>query len=121
MPLIEEEEPMTWKSFMMPTVIGFFWSSSTALAQQGHTLMTDWLTTGLSFNECMRHSEQVLQRAGFDVQRLQQAAGGTYGPYSAQILCAPNNVVVFIVTGPPGDLGAHHLISIKQKFVGQNR
>lgn len=78
-------------------------------------LVTDWLTTGLSFNDCMRHADRVFRETGFsDVKAFKVGFAGSYGPNAAQILCLPNRVVAFAATGEDA---ANHLANLKQTFV----
>jgi hypothetical protein len=87
-------------------------NASTSFAQ---VLTTDWLITGFSFDQCMRHTERVFRETGFgNLTNFPVGMGGTYGPNSAHILCLPNKVVVFAVDGPDATT---HMPNLKQTFV----
>ena len=67
----------------------------TALASSGapsfaqSALSHNTMSTALSFNDCMRRAEATMRQSGFEAQRGDESLGGTYGPFTAQIICAP--------------------------------
>jgi hypothetical protein len=90
--------------------------TASPLFAQTFSLSTDWLLTGLSFDDCMRHAERVLRESGFgSLKTNKDTMSGTYGSDNyAQIMCLPNRVVVFITFGAQA---ATHLGNVKHSFV----
>jgi hypothetical protein len=89
--------------------------TASPLFAQTLSLSTDWLLTGLSFNDCMRHAERVLGETGFgSLKTNKDFMSGTYGSDYAQIMCLPNRVVVFIAFGTQA---SDHLGNLKRTFV----
>jgi hypothetical protein len=78
------------------------------------TKATGW--NNLSFNDCMRRGESALREEGFEAARSEQAAGGTRGRYSAQIVCAQKQVVVFVVVGPESNEAQGYVTSLFNAF-----
>ena len=86
----------------------------------------DWQTrvvgvVDISFQSCMDRSQQVLQQQGYRLVVHPSAVGGYLGDYSAQIICAPRQVVVAVEVGPDSATITSYLDKIAQGFLNYGR
>lgn len=102
---------------VLPVVVVSLVLDSPIASAQAIGLASDWLITGLEFDGCMTHADNVFRQAGFtNMQKLRSAVGAAFGAaYTAQIMCLPDKVVTFVVAGDQG--AASHAANIKQLFV----
>jgi hypothetical protein len=64
----------------------------------------------------MRRGEAALRDEGFEAARTEQAASGIRGGYSAQIVCAQKQVVVFVIVGPNSNDAQGYVQSLFNAF-----
>jgi hypothetical protein len=91
------------KSLCLPLAVAAAVASASA-AQAATFTTKEFGTFEMSTERCMQHSKHVLREAGFEVHFFGgRAVTGVRGPFSAQIICASNGVVLGVVAGPDQD------------------
>jgi hypothetical protein len=54
----------------------------------------------ISFDVCQRRAAEALRDEGYEVNPAKDVVVGKRGEFVAQIICAPRQVIVFVVMGP---------------------
>jgi hypothetical protein len=71
---------------------------------------------GLSFNECVRRADAALRQDGFEPKQSKESIYGIRGDYLAQIICAPKQVIVWLMLGPNDKETDLYLNSVVKAF-----
>lgn len=105
---------------LVPSVALALVLSATAgsTVQAGPSMSTNWTSTTISQQECMRQAEQVVRDAGMDdVDVVGQSVFGKKSGYTAVVRCISDyGLIYFVVGGPQLDQARTYMRSLFDKF-----
>ena len=90
------------------------------MAQLGYALYMQWDDTELPLDLCKQHAEGALRNARF-TEDLTRTENSVYarrdGGYSAGVRCVePKKMVIYVISGPKGDVASRYLDDIVNGF-----
>jgi hypothetical protein len=94
--------------------------ASPVMAQIGYALYMQWDDTELPLELCKEHAEGALRSARF-TEDLTHTENSVYarhsGGYSAGVRCVePKKMVIYVISGPKGDVASSYLDDIVKGF-----
>src|SRR5262249_50199800 len=96
-------------------IVGLTALLTPAVAQPA--LTSRYWNSNLSFNRCMDTTSAALKELGFTNSHTTTAVWGSYGDYSAQVICATSKgLIIVLVSGPDSGAATDHVQSIAQKI-----
>lgn len=88
-------------------------------ALAGPAMSTNWQTTTLEREACVKQGEAAMRSANLTehIQSFQESVYGESGPYTAAIRCpSGKGLVFFVVAGPRTDRASKFMSELREKF-----